>query len=776
MDEPRKNAEKSDRLKKGCLVLLFVFLLLLCLATAAWELLLPRFLERTLLPQLAQQYGITLSAGVRSFGITGADFSDVEVRFSERKPLKIDSLRLDYNFMPRRPWLRISRLTVSGLDISVEQTDQGQWLLNGYSVSPGASGKTPDTSAAPAAATPLPEPPDWLELLEFRNGHIRLQLPERTAVTVPFEAELRNGTRLNLTLRPEGQLLDTELTYDPRLQCLNFLFSGSVSPSLLPGLPPPAGKLRLTGQGTFHLMEVPEKRLTADVEAAWETNWLATVPVSRNRITADWESETGRWSIALRGELALPRIAPSPTFELTPGILHYQGTAAGATGEPPRLSGNLNWTPFALRSGEMQLRIPEIRLTGDGQSPWNLQTSLYLHLPGLPDFTFGRIQAESIPDGIRMTLQELSCGNTALGDAENELTVKNGELRMTGVYRASTLPGLQLRWNARLALDASGNGELTLDLPPWRSPEPINPGRYAPKLGDGFRVNGTISAGLRLSMKNFQITSGGSLMLRDATAEAPEMGLSVNGGQAEIQFADLLRLQTRPAQMLTLDETRIGDLTLRKVRVAFQLHNPQDLLVESAETNWCGGNIHLQATRLRSGRSNLSTMIYCDGVSLSQALRELGVAQTEGEGKLTGKIPVKLRRSGIFFENAYLYSEPGTSGIIRLRNAGELLAMAGAANLSELDLASEALKNFSYEWAKLNFDTTAGDLALHLQFDGKPLEPLPFTLDPATSRLVRSNQGKATFQGLRLNVNLTLPLNRLLRFNERLNQLRSQQP
>ena len=116
--------------------------------------------------------------------------------------------------------------------------------------------------------------------------------------------------------------------------------------------------------------------------------------------------------------------------------------------------------------------------------------------------------------------------------------------------------------------------------------------------------------------------------------------------------------------MLTLEEAKFGHLKLTQSRITFQLYTPDDILLESAETNWCGGNIHLQATRLRSGRSNLSTMIYCDGVSLAQALRELGVAQTEGEGKLTGKIPVKLRRSGIFFENAYLYSEPGANGII----------------------------------------------------------------------------------------------------------------
>ena len=773
MDDPGKKDKSRVGLKKWGLIGLIVLLFLLCLGSMIWCLWLPRFLEQTLLPQLARQYGIALNAGVRNFGITGTDFSDVEVRLSERKPLKIDSLRIDYTFMPRKPWLRISRLTISGMEISVEKTDQNKWLLNGYPVS--SAPPEDNASAVSTSAVSLPYPPDWLELLEFRNSRVRVQLPGEAVMTIPFEAELRDGSRLNLSLRPGGQLLETRLTYDPKVQCLDFQFSGKISPALLPGLPPLAGKLRLTGQGTFYLQEVPGKRLTADVEAAWETGWFSTPALaSRNRISANWQAENAAWTLDLQGEIALPRISPNKNFDLQLGTLHYQGTASSHAGLPPQISGDLKWMPVSLRSGDMQLQIPEIRLTGDGQSPWSVQSSLELHCPGLPAFTLGKILAKTIPNGIRLTLQDLYCGATALGEAENELTLKNRELRLTGSYRASTLQGLQLHWNARL--DASGSGELTLDLPPWRSPEPINPGRYVPKLGDGFRVNATISAGLRFALQNFQLTSGGSLMVRDASLEAPELDLFLKGGRGEIQFADLLHPQTRPGQVLTLEEAKFGNLKLTQSRITFQLYTPDDILLESAETNWCGGNIHLQATRLRSGRSNLSTMIYCDGVSLAQALRELGVAQTEGEGKLTGKIPVKLRRSGIFFENAYLYSEPGANGIIRLRNARELLAMAGAANLSELDLASEALKNFSYEWAKLNFDTTPGGLTLHLQFDGKPLEPLPFTLDPASSRLVRSNQGKATFQGLQLNVNLTLPLNRLLQFNERLNQLRSTQP
>ena len=56
--------------------------------------------------------------------------------------------------------------------------------------------------------------------------------------------------------------------------------------------------------------------------------------------------------------------------------------------------------------------------------------------------------------------------------------------------------------------------------------------------------------------------------------------------------------------------------------------------------------------------------------------------------------------------------------------------------------------------------------SFYLQFDGKPDGPLPFVQDQETGRLSYHAEGKASFQGLQLNLNLSLPLNRLLKVNQ----------
>ena len=60
--------------------------------------------------------------------------------------------------------------------------------------------------------------------------------------------------------------------------------------------------------------------------------------------------------------------------------------------------------------------------------------------------------------------------------------------------------------------------------------------------------------------------------------------------------------------------------------------------------------------------------------------------------------------------------------------------MAGAvAQQSQFDFALEALKDFTYSWAKIHLEMQKDALAVKLQFDGQPNQALPFGPAPARS-------------------------------------------
>jgi len=93
---------------------------------------------------------------------------------------------------------------------------------------------------------------------------------------------------------------------------------------------------------------------------------------------------------------------------------------------------------------------------------------------------------------------------------------------------------------------------------------------------------------------------------------------------------------------------------------------------------------------------------------------------------------------------------------------------------SQLDVAREALKDFNYEWAKLTLNTQ-GDhtLTVNLELNGKPAGLLPFEYKKEFGGFVRvdATSPGSHFQGIKLDVNLKLPFNEVIKFGNQLNTI-----
>jgi len=120
-----------------------------------------------------------------------------------------------------------------------------------------------------------------------------------------------------------------------------------------------------------------------------------------------------------------------------------------------------------------------------------------------------------------------------------------------------------------------------------------------------------------------------------------------------------------------------------------------------------------------------------------------------------------------------LYSEPGDSHNLRVQGMDKMLEglPPDSVQFSQMDIAAEALKNFDYEWVKINFANVGEELRLEMQLNGRPAEPLPFKYDSQRGGFIRVNGEKAIFQGIKLNVNTNIPLNQMLKFNNNVKKL-----
>jgi hypothetical protein len=85
-----------------------------------------------------------------------------------------------------------------------------------------------------------------------------------------------------------------------------------------------------------------------------------------------------------------------------------------------------------------------------------------------------------------------------------------------------------------------------------------------------------------------------------------------------------------------------------------------------------------------------------------------------------------------------------------------------------MELAAAALKDYDYSWAKLNITSEGEELLLQMQMDGKPAKTLPFVYrkDIGGFIKVEADSKGSKFQGIRLDVNFRLPLNKLLQYKD----------
>ncbi|MGD9016195.1 MAG: YdbH domain-containing protein [Desulfobacterales bacterium] len=252
--------------------------------------------------------------------------------------------------------------------------------------------------------------------------------------------------------------------------------------------------------------------------------------------------------------------------------------------------------------------------------------------------------------------------------------------------------------------------------------------------------------------------------------QVDDQGMVIEGIQTTLHITDLAEIRSAPAQPLTFDSVASGSIRAEDGRLAYQIEPGPAILIEGARFSWCGGTVIAPATRFVPGVNRYDLSVYCDRIRLDQLLDQLGLATAEGGGAISGLVPLTLSDGRLAFNNAFLYSTPGEGGVIRVQGSEVLTAgiPPGTPQYHQMELARYALKDYDYRWAKVTMNTVDDDLLVQLQFDGKPAQPLPFEYKPEAGGFVKAGPDSkgSIFQGIRLDVNVTLPLNRMLRYRE----------
>ena len=175
--------------------------------------------------------------------------------------------------------------------------------------------------------------------------------------------------------------------------------------------------------------------------------------------------------------------------------------------------------------------------------------------------------------------------------------------------------------------------------------------------------------------------------------------------------------------------------------------------------------------RLSRNDPSINTVLYSSRINFSDLLNQFGLDQAEGKGTLNGKLPIELTKDGIFFDDGFLFSTPGTGGIIRFSNTDMLRQGVGVADLGGyLDYSMMAMEDFAYDWTKLSFNSSGDELLMTMELNGKPRNPLPYGFK--NGRIVETDKGNGLQYPIQLDVNFRLPLAELFQIGQNIQSLK----
>lgn len=423
------------------------------------------------------------------------------------------------------------------------------------------------------------------------------------------------------------------------------------------------------------------------------------------------------------------------------------------------LTGNAAGSASTVRfDGAVEVRKATVSDSALGIKLKDLSASLPLAWP-----------CEAVGKSGAVSLKALQVAGTSLASAQARIRQEGMGLSFQGTGKGLFLPDLNIDFSGGATF--SGKGGLSAKAAytikkPGGGPE-VDVGRIVPDLA-GIALNASAEATGEFSYDDRGPACTVAAQIKDGSLRLAEKNISLEGIAAGLCFPNLLTMKSAPSQQLTVRKASFGDISLQDVSLDFQVESVESLLIEKCAFQWCEGKVYTQATRIVPGGNDYEVMLYCDRLKLSRLLEQLGAAYMKGEGTLSGRIPLAVKKGALRIDDGFLFSVPGEGGTIQIKDTDKLsLAIPrDAPQFLQMEIAREALKDFDYDWVKVRLASEGPDLLLKAQLYGKPASALPFVYKEDVGGFVRieAGEGGSHFQGIKLDVNFRFPLNALLQY------------
>ncbi|NDV18610.1 hypothetical protein GO013_04150 [Pseudodesulfovibrio sp. JC047] len=781
-------------------LLITPWLLVLVLATG-WVLtsFAPRYLENEI-PRVISAMGVDITEfRINHAGLFSADLGPVQIGTGPTA-VTFASVHLTYTPTSLKA-KRVSAIELDGISLTCSY-ENGRLSLPILDLLP--QSESSDTTDAT-----LPDLP--FETLTIRNGTLHCSI-NGTPLSVPFEATLTPGKtmRTSLRIRPRDQMVNLSGELGPTLNDLalsiqtNEFHLGPFS-DFFPI--PIAGQVDLDLTG--HMDRARPDSLTAEFTLTSRENDLSglgikLVETAALSLSGTMTNHTITFSMKPVSVAApLPVTAAIQSGTISPNSLFAQFTLAGAGVE---MGGRFE----ADKLPDNPHGLWDVALTAANPDDMTIETAgRIIHLAGFifslrgtagPDTADVVLDCGTRGAGLgttsirtgkmrvtlplawpvptrhtpgRMTLSSVRLGDRTLGNLTGTVRQQGTDLAYSGTLSTRLLPNLRIPFSGHSSMISNRN-LLNFGIENYTLPTGFSPGSLVPELNE-IILTGTLNADGSISMNKDGIHSRLSGNFSNGELTVQEGTTSMTGIRLSFATPDLLSMRSAPAQTLSFDTLQAGAILIRNGQIMYQLEPEGVILVEQARFNWAGGHVSSRAFRVVPKSDAYDVTMFCSELKLSEILSQLGLAEAQGEAAMSGELPITWRDGKLSFNSGFLHSTPGQGGTIRVRAMDNLVAAIpeGTPQRGHIELAQAAVRDFEYKWVRIKADTVGEDLLVRLSVDGKPAGTLPFVYKREFGGFMRvtGDVKGSNFQGLRLDVNFSVPLDRILLYKDIMNVL-----
>ena len=192
----------------------------------------------------------------------------------------------------------------------------------------------------------------------------------------------------------------------------------------------------------------------------------------------------------------------------------------------------------------------------------------------------------------------------------------------------------------------------------------------------------------------------------------------VEAAGGEVVLTQLTPPRTLPRQLLTAGLLKIGDMRFTDGELEFEMTEGRTMLINQTRWSWLGGQASASEVRVGPGVPFRATL-QIRNVDLKELLAAYSSDKLDGEGKLSGQLPIEVTGGRVNIGSGQLTSLQG--GQLRIKDRAmidQVAAQAGASQQVKQSI-TEALADFVYDRMSVQFVDRPDGLLTRVQFGGQ---------------------------------------------------------